>query len=71
MYNGLVRLKQNIKMGSAVDNKDLLTYFTVASRYRLMRKLGSGSFGDIYLGIDITNGEVSYAYLLFYKLYIY
>mgnify|MGYP002054390090 CR=1 FL=1 len=23
----------------------------------LLRKIGSGSFGDIYLGINITNGE--------------
>ena len=27
------------------------------SQYRLMRKIGSGSFGDIYLGINTTNGE--------------
>ncbi|PAA55196.1 hypothetical protein BOX15_Mlig013128g2 [Macrostomum lignano] len=29
----------------------------VGNRYRLGRKIGSGSFGDIYLGTDITNGE--------------
>ena len=23
----------------------------------MVRKIGSGSFGDIYLGINITNGE--------------
>lgn len=29
----------------------------VGSRYRLERKIGEGSFGVIYRGVDVTNGE--------------
>ena len=32
--------------------------FQVGGKYRLVRKIGSGSFGDIYLGVNLTNGEV-------------
>jgi casein kinase 1 alpha len=31
--------------------------FIVASKWRLIRKIGSGSFGDIYLGHNISSGE--------------
>ncbi len=29
----------------------------VGNKYRLGRKIGCGSFGDIYLGTNITNNE--------------
>eukprot|EP00002_Diphylleia_rotans_P033661 TRINITY_DN7176_c0_g1_i3.p1 TRINITY_DN7176_c0_g1~~TRINITY_DN7176_c0_g1_i3.p1 ORF type:complete len:401 (+),score=60.77 TRINITY_DN7176_c0_g1_i3:101-1303(+) len=29
----------------------------IAGKFRLIRKLGSGSFGEIYLGVNTTNGE--------------
>ncbi|CAJ0565700.1 unnamed protein product, partial [Mesorhabditis spiculigera] len=31
--------------------------FMVANKYKLIRKIGSGSFGDIYAGINVSNGE--------------
>lgn len=42
-------------MAAIYGNKDLI----VGGKYRLVRKIGSGSFGDIFLGINISNGEVN------------
>ena len=42
--------------------------FLVNGKYRLIRKIGSGSFGDIYLGINVSNGEVNWHCS---ELYIY
>lgn len=40
--------------------------FIVGGKYRLVRKIGSGSFGDIYLGINITNGKQQNAILAYF-----
>jgi len=45
-------------MSSALTNPpSALADLRIGNKYRLGRKVGSGSFGDIYLGINIISGE--------------
>ena len=38
------------------DARSTIMELRVGHKYRLGRKIGSGSFGDIYIGTNITNG---------------
>jgi casein kinase 1 len=53
MESGSSSAPSSSSSSSSSSSKEL----RVGGRYRLGRKIGSGSFGDIYLGINITTGE--------------
>lgn len=40
-----------------ITNQNKQMELRVGKKYRLGRKIGSGSFGDIYLGTNMTTGE--------------
>lgn len=42
----------------------------IAEKYNVVRKLGGGSFGDIFLGINVNDGEVNTISIIDISLYI-
>lgn len=43
-------------MSSRKDN------ILITGKYKVVRRIGGGSFGDIYLAINVANGEVNKSY---------
>lgn len=66
-YNGITGEVTSMAAMLNILGKEII----VGGKYRLVRKIGSGSFGDIFLGINISNGEVrATIYVLEIKIYL-
>lgn len=49
--------KQVSSIAQQQHQQNVLMELRVGNKYKIGRKIGSGSFGDIYLGCSIINGE--------------
>lgn len=58
-----------VEMSDGLASSSSKSDFLVNGKYRLVRKIGSGSFGDIYLGINVSNGEVWTLLFVFDKMF--
>eukprot|EP00117_Sycon_ciliatum_P021246 scpid63938/ scgid18680/ Casein kinase I isoform alpha; CK1 &gt; Casein kinase I isoform alpha; CK1 len=45
------------RMASKHDHNGRLSDLVIGEKYKIIRKVGSGSFGEIYIGVNTTNGE--------------
>lgn len=43
--------------GSSVKQQDYVVGDPAKAQYRLLREIGCGSFGDVYVAINVANGE--------------
>jgi len=55
--NGSACITQSSQSHLLIQQGDFKMELRVGKKYRLGRKIGSGSFGDIYLGTNMTTGE--------------
>lgn len=59
VYFSDVLITWHLNIAGRMTSSSRNAYYEVGDRvrWRLVRKLGSGSFGDIWLGINSSNGE--------------
>lgn len=56
MMNSVSKMADQLK-STYTTSRSYTGDFVVGGKYRVIRKIGSGSFGDIYLGISVVCGE--------------